>query len=65
LRRRLAVCAAGCWLALAAPAAAQVAVVAPRATVFLEPSKTSKLLVINPSADLSVTPTDWLEVHAA
>jgi hypothetical protein len=36
---------------------------APRATVFLEPSKTSKLLVINPSAELSVTPTDWLELH--
>jgi len=44
--------------------AAQVAEVAPRATVFLEPSKTSKLLVINPKADLSATPTDWLEVHA-
>lgn len=46
-------------------ASAQVASLAPRATVFWEPSKTSHLLVINPSADLSVTPTDWLEVHAA
>src|SRR5262249_44028311 len=46
-------------------ASAQVAELAPRTSVFVEPSKTSKLLVVNPSADLSVTPADWLEVHAA
>jgi len=53
-------------LALAAPlsARAQVVELAPRATVFLEPSSSSKLIVINPHAELSVTPTDWLELHA-
>ncbi|HEY6078327.1 MAG TPA: DUF3570 domain-containing protein [Polyangiaceae bacterium] len=43
---------------------AQVADFAPRASVFWEPSGTSHLLVINPSAELSVTPTEWLDVHA-
>ncbi len=43
---------------------AQVVEAAPRASVYLEPSKTSKLLVINPSAGLKATPTDWLDVHA-
>jgi hypothetical protein len=63
--RRLASALAGLYgLALPLAAAAQVAEVAPRATVFLEPSKTSKLLVINPNAELSVTPNEWLEVHA-
>jgi hypothetical protein len=50
-------------LSAAASARAQVAEFAPRATVFLEPSSTSKLIVINPNAELSVTPTDWLELH--
>lgn len=45
-------------------ASAQVVELAPRASVFVEPSKTSKLLVINPSAEVKATPTDWLEVHA-
>jgi Protein of unknown function (DUF3570) len=45
-------------------ATAQVAELAPRATVFLEPSSTSKLVVLNPSAALEVKPTDWLELHA-
>jgi hypothetical protein len=48
----------------AATAQAQVVEVAPRATVLLEPSKTSKLTVINPGADVKATPTDWLDVHA-
>jgi len=49
---------------LSRPALGQVLEVAPRASVFVEPSKTSKLLVINPSAALQATPTDWLDVHA-
>jgi hypothetical protein len=51
-------------LGSSAPARAQVAEFAPRATVFLEPSSSSKLIVINPSAELAVTPTGWLELHA-
>jgi len=43
---------------------AQVAEVAPRATVFVEPSKTSKLTVINPSVDVQAKPTEWLDIHA-
>jgi hypothetical protein len=46
------------------PAAAQVAAFSPRATVLSEPSGSSGLLVINPNAELSVAPTDWLELHA-
>jgi Protein of unknown function (DUF3570) len=64
LKRLLAIGAGLCALFTSAMASAQVAEFAPRATVFLEPSKTSKLLVINPSAELAVTPTDWLELHA-
>jgi hypothetical protein len=64
LRLLLATLAAACTLGLPLSAAAQVADLAPRTTFFVEPSKSSKLLVINPSAELSVTPTDWLEVHA-
>ena len=45
-------------------AAAQVAAFAPRATVLWEQSSSSNLMVINPNAELSVTPTDWLELHA-
>lgn len=63
--RRLSAALAGVFgLALPVSAAAQVVEVAPRATVFLEPSKSSKLLVINPNVELSATPTDWLELHA-
>jgi len=64
LRRLLSALWGATGLVLPLAAAAQVAEVAPRATVFLEPSKTSKLLVINPNAELSVTPIDWLELHA-
>jgi Protein of unknown function (DUF3570) len=64
LSRLLARALGLCGLLCAAGAAAQVAELAPRTTVFLEPSGTSKLLVVNPSAALAVTPTDWLEVHA-
>lgn len=63
LRWLLATLAGACWLGLSGTALAQVAELSPRTTVFLEPSKTSKLLVVNPSAELSVTPNDWLEVH--
>jgi hypothetical protein len=66
LRRLFAIGSCLCSLAasLSFAARAQVVEFAPRATVFLEPSKTSKLLVINPSAELKATPTDWLELHA-
>lgn len=50
--------------ALPATAAAQVVDLTPRATVFVEPSSTSKLTVINPDVGLTVTPTDWLELTA-
>jgi Protein of unknown function (DUF3570) len=63
LKRLLSAGACLCGLFISVAASAQVAEFAPRATVFIEPSKTSKLLVINPSAELSVTPTDWLELH--
>jgi len=46
-------------------ATAEVSTDAARATVFLEPSKTSKLLVINPNAELSVNVFSVLEAHAA
>jgi len=52
-------------LALSASASAQVVEVAPRGSVFIEPSKTSHLLVINPTAELSVTPSETFEAHAA
>ena len=59
----------GAWLVVLLglsplPAAAQVATFAPRTTVLWEQSSTSNLVVINPNAELSVTPTDWLELHA-
>lgn len=57
--------AATCVVFGAGVAHAQVAEVAPRTTVFVEPSKTSKLTVINPAVDLQVKPTEWLDVHAA
>jgi hypothetical protein len=47
---------------VAAPAHAQVADVAPRANVFVEPSKTSKLLVLNPSIEAQGYATEWLDV---
>ena len=64
LRRILAALVGAYGVALPITAAAQVAEVAPRGTVFLEPSKTSKLLVINPNIELSVTPTEVFELHA-
>lgn len=64
LRLLSAALAGALGLLLPVSAAAQVAEVAARGTVFLEPSKTSKLLVINPNAELSVTPTEVLELHA-
>jgi hypothetical protein len=56
--------AAAAWLGVSGRAGAQVAELAPRTTVFIEPSKTSKLTVINPGADLQVKPTEWLDIHA-
>lgn len=35
-----------------------------RATMFYEPSETSRLLVLTPAFDLGVHPTDWLEITA-
>ena len=58
------VAAAAAWLGVSGRAGAQVAELAPRTTVFIEPSKTSKLTVINPGADLQVKPTEWLDIHA-
>ena len=65
LSLRLGASLAALLLAFPVAADAQVASFAPRATVFLEPSSSSKLLDINPNAELEVTPTDWLELHAA
>ena len=65
LKSRLAAAVGLAVLGSVAPAPAQVAEVAPRTTVFVEPSKSSKLTVINPSAELQVKPTDWLDVHAS
>ena len=64
LTRPLAAVAALAALLLPAAVRSQVAELAPRATVFVEPSASSKLIVINPTAELSVTPNDWLELHA-
>lgn len=50
---------------LASGAKAEVSTDAVRATVFLEPSKTSKLLVINPNGELSLNVFSVLEAHAA
>jgi hypothetical protein len=50
---------------IAGGATAEVSTDAARATVFLEPSKTSKLLVINPNGELSVNVFSVLEAHAA
>ncbi len=47
----------------AGPIRAQVVELAPRATVFIEPSSTSKLIVINPTADLAVNVTQGLQVR--
>jgi hypothetical protein len=65
LRRLHSACLGALLFGAPALTAAQVATFAPRATVFIEPSSTSKLLVINPNAELAATPTDWLELHAA
>lgn len=64
LRRSLAACSVAAALASAAVARAQVAELSARSTVFLEPSGTSKLLVLNPDVDLEVQPTEWLGLHA-
>jgi hypothetical protein len=48
----------------AGAAHAQVADVDLRTTVLLEPSKESRLTVVNPSVGVSVQPTDWLDINA-
>lgn len=53
---------AGCMLAPSA--AAQVAEVAARGTVFYEPSKSSDLTVIHPGVHAVVRPTSWLGINA-
>ena len=65
LKPVLALAAALSLSLLASGAAAEVSTDAVRATVFLEPSKTSKLLVINPNGELSVNVLSVLEAHAA
>jgi len=47
----------------AAPARAQVASLDLGSALFVEPSKRSGLTVVNPSATLSVKPSDWLTVQ--
>lgn len=64
LTRCLAVFIGGAWLLGCPGASAQVLEAAARASVLVEPSKSSKLLVINPSATVQVKATDWLDVHA-
>ncbi len=58
--------AAACALALlrAAPATAQVAAVDVGTALFQEPSKRSGLTVVNPSAALTVSPSNWLSLQA-
>jgi hypothetical protein len=63
-RRALALAGGLLTLARSTPAGAQVGDVDLRGTVFVEPSKTSKLIVVTPAATLGVQPTDWLDVHA-
>jgi hypothetical protein len=56
--------AACCGLALVArPAHAQVASVDVSSALFVEPSARSHLTVVNPSAALTVSPSDWLTVN--
>ncbi len=63
-RRRLG--AAACALALCAalPAHAQVASLDVSSALFQEPSKRSGLTVLNPSASLAVSPSNWLTLNA-
>ena len=65
LKPALALAAGVVLSLLASSATAEVSTDAARATVFLEPSKTSKLLVINPNGELSVNVFSVLEAHAA
>ena len=64
VRRVLAAASALLLLGEAPRADAQVAQADVRDTLFLEPSKTSKLFVMTPSATVAAQPTDWLDVHA-
>lgn len=45
-------------------AAAQVANAEIRSTVLIEPSPTSKLLVVNPAVNVGAMPADWLQINA-
>jgi len=63
LRRVLGLAAAVATSTFGGLAAAQVAEVDVRDTIFYEPSKTSKLFVMTPAATLGVQPVEWLDVH--
>ena len=64
LGRVLGTALAFATLGVARPAHAQVAQVDLRDTVFYEPSKTSHLFVMTPSANVAAQPVEWLDVHA-
>ena len=49
---------------IASAASAQVLDVDLRSSAFYEPSKSSKLLVINPALSVAATPVDWLKIQA-
>ncbi|HWA74921.1 MAG TPA: DUF3570 domain-containing protein [Polyangiaceae bacterium] len=59
-----AVAGASCVALIASAASAQVLDVDLRSSAFYEPSKSSKLLVINPALSVAATPVDWLKIQA-
>jgi hypothetical protein len=65
LIRRITRAACVAVLAFAPPALAQVAQTDVRGTVLYEPSKESRLLVIQPAVDVAAQPVEWLDVHVA
>ncbi len=56
--------ALGAVLLFTASAAAQATDLTLRTTVFIEPSPTSEMLVLNPALRLSVTPAEVISIHA-
>jgi hypothetical protein len=63
VRRTLARLGGASVLALAAPANAQVAQADVRSTAFVEPSETSKLIVVTPAVTIGAQPAEWLDIH--
>ncbi|HEY1536902.1 MAG TPA: hypothetical protein VGF76_22930, partial [Polyangiaceae bacterium] len=63
LRRLLGVVACLVVVLATASARAQVAAVDLSSALFLEPSARSQLMVINPSANLTVSPSNWLTLQ--